>query len=170
MKTRNLKKTSVEINAPQFEEAMARYAEAGKREAAINKDIEANVNRVFAVYEDELAGIAHSKNLAFGIIQAYCINNKSTLFAKRRSMGTLHGVVGFRLGTPKLRTAKGTDWKKVLAELKAKLPDYVRVTEEPARDLLLANRHKENVAPMLMSLGIEIVQDELFYFDTAKAA
>lgn len=170
MKTRNGKKTTIEINTAQFEEAMARYAAAEHREAEINKDIESSVNEMMSGYEDELICIAQSKHLAFDIVQAYCINNKETLFAKRRNIGTLHGIAGFRLGTPRLKTTKGSNWKKVLAELKTRLPAYVRTIEEPAKDLLLADRHKEHVAPVLISLGVEVVQDELFYIEAAKAA
>ena len=170
MKTRNAKKTTLDINPAQFDEAMARYAVAERRENEINRDIEERINETVAGYEDELMCLSETKNLAFGIVQAYCINNKETLFAKRRSIGTVHGIAGFRLGTPRLKTPKGSNWKKVLAELKNKLPDYVRTLEEPAKDQLLADRHKELVAPILISLGIQVVQDELFYIETGKAA
>jgi phage host-nuclease inhibitor protein Gam len=170
MKTRNQKKSAININIAQFEEAMARYAEAEHREAEINISIEAAVNELMTGYEDELTCLAQGKNLAFGIIQAYCINNKESLFANRRSIGTLYGKAGFRLGTPRLKTTKGSTWKKVLDELKTTLPDYVRTTEEPAKDMLLADRHKEHVATRLIALGIEVVQDELFYIEAGKAA
>ena len=170
MTTRNIKATTREITTGQFEEAMARYAAAERREAEINKDIEVGVNELIAEYEDELSSLAHGKNMAFEIVQTYCINNKENLFSKRRSIGTLHGIAGFRLGTPRLKTAKGSDWKKVLAELKEKLPDYVRTTEEPAKDLLLADRHTEKVAPVLIAIGVQVVQDELFYIEAGKAA
>lgn len=54
--------------------------------------------------------------------------------------------------------------------MKTTLPDYVRTTEEPAKDMLLADRHKEHVATRLIDLGIEVVQDELFYIEAGKAA
>jgi hypothetical protein len=54
--------------------------------------------------------------------------------------------------------------------LKEKLPAYIRTVEEPAKDLLLADRLKENVAPILVEIGVQAVQDELFYIETKKAA
>ncbi len=170
MKTRNAKKTGAGITEGQFEEAMERYASAGRREAEINKSIEEEVNDVLQKYEDELTCLSQGKCRAFEIVQNYCTNNKDNLFAKRRSIGTLHAVAGFRLGTPRLKLAKGTNWAKVVAELKSKLPAYVRTIDEPAKDLLLADRQKENVVPVLVSLGIEVVQDELFYIEPKKAA
>ena len=149
---------------------MRRYAEAEKREGEINKSIENEVNELLAAHEDELNCLAQSKQTAFEAVQTYCINNKERLFAKRRSIGTLHGVAGFRLGTPRLKTRRGSNWNTVLMELKTKLPDYVRTTEEPAKDLLLADRNKEQVATVLIELGVEIVQEELFYLEAGKAA
>ncbi len=170
MKTRNAKKEAVEINRAQFEEAMQRYAAAEGRELEINKSIEEEVNELLLKYDDELACLAQGKNRAFETAQTYCVNNKAELFGKRRSIGTLHAIAGFRLGTPRLKTIKGNNWNTALEALKEKLPGYVRTIEEPAKDLLLADRHKESVAPLLISIGVEVVQDELFYIETKKAA
>jgi phage host-nuclease inhibitor protein Gam len=170
MKTRNAKKLITNITVAQFEEAMEKYAEAEQREADINKTIEIEVNEVMDKYEDELSCIARGKNFAFEIVQSYCIANKEQLFNRRRSIGTLHGVAGFRLGTPRLKTLKGSNWNTVLQGLKDKLPCYIRTLEEPAKDLLLADRQSEKVAPLLVELGVQVVQDELFYIETRKAA
>jgi phage host-nuclease inhibitor protein Gam len=159
-----------QITAAAFEEAMQRYAGAERREAEINKSVELEVNELLEKYNDELMCLAQSKTIAFGIVQSYCLANKETLFEKRRSIGTLHGIAGFRLGTPRLKTTKGSNWDKVLNELRTKLPAYVRVTEEPAKDQLLADRNKENVAPLLQQIGVQVVQDELFYIECKRAA
>ncbi|MCF8451531.1 MAG: host-nuclease inhibitor Gam family protein [Taibaiella sp.] len=170
MKTRTIKKVTAGITREQFEEAVSRYAQATNREAAINKEIESEVNEVLEKYEDELLCLAQGKETAYGIAYSYCAANKATLFVKRRSLGTAHGIAGFRLGTPRLKTLKGSNWKTVLKGLKDKLPAYVRTTEEPAKDMLLADRNNAHVAPLLISLGVEVVQDELFYIETNKAA
>ncbi len=170
MKTRNAKNRSINITATEFEEAMKRYAFIEHREAEINKEVETEVNELLEKYQDELGCLAQGKAIAFDKVQAYCISNKETLFGKRRSIGTIDAIAGFRLGTPRLKTAKGANWNKVLMELKEKLPDYIRTVEEPAKDLLLADRHKEHVAPLLVQIGVQVVQDELFYIETKKAA
>lgn len=170
MRTRNAKKPSAPITAAQFETAMANYAAAELREQEINKAVEEEVNDLLDKYKDELACIAQGKAAAFETVQFYCIANKDILFSRRRSIGTPHAIAGFRLGTPRLKIAKENTWNDVLHELKEKLPGYIRTTEEPAKDLLLADRHKEQVAPVLVALGIQVVQDELFYIETKKAA
>ncbi len=165
-----MNKKNKEITPAQFEEAMKRYADAGLRGIEINKAIENEVNEVIARYEVDLQSATQVKNAAFETIKAYCTGNKNMLFSKRRSFGTQHGIVGFRLGTPRIKNSKGTSWKTVLDKLKKKLPQYVRVNEEPAKDLLLADRHKENVAPLLQEIGIQVVQDDLFFIDPKMAA
>lgn len=170
MKTRNAKSYRKNITTERFEEAMQKYARAGAREAEINKSVETEVQNLLHKYETELMCLTQSKNIAFEIVQSYCIENKGELFSRRRSIGTHYGIAGFRLGTPRLKTGKNTDWNKILVQLKEKLPGYVRIAEEPAKHMLLADRHKEEVAPVLVELGIQIVQDELFYIETRKAA
>lgn len=168
MKTKERK--ALMVTQVQFEEAMQRYAAAERREAEIGKMIELEVNEVLGKYEDELLCLSQGKQIAFCIARSYCDSNKTELFSRRRSVGTMHGIAGFRLGTPALRLQKGANWNKVLEALKEKLPEYVRITEEPAKSMLLADRNTEKVAPVLMELGLQVVQEDLFYIETGKAA
>ena len=170
MKTRTAGETKTGLTTAEFETAMAIYGDAEQREAQIHKDIECEVSELLEKYADELAALGQSKAAAFEMAQAYCMENKQALFFKRRSIGTLSGIAGFRLGNPRLKTLKGSNWNNVLEAIKEKLPGYVRVTEEPAKDMLLADRHKENVAPLLLEIGVQVVQDELFYIEAKKAA
>lgn len=103
------------------------------------------------------------------VVQTYCREQKEILFARRRSMGTIYGTLGFRMGMPKLKTVRGTNWDIVLQQLKAKLPTYVRTIEEPAKDMLLADRNKEQVGPLLRDLGLQIVQEETFFIELKKS-
>lgn len=170
MRTKNAQAPKTTITAAQFEDAIARYAAAELHEAEINRQLEAEVNEIMEKYGDELGCIGQAKQAAYDIAHMYCAVNKETLFGKRRSIGTPDGVAGFRLSTPRLCTVKGNTWQKVVEKLKEKLPGYVRITYEPAKDMLLADRYKEHVAPMLAELGVRIVQEELFYIESRKAA
>lgn len=164
------KKAAEGITPAQFEEAMMRYYAAGLRGIEINKAIEAEINEVLEKHEHDLQAAMQSKDAAYQVVQAYCQTNKSRLFGKRRSVATQWGIAGFRLGTPRLKIAKGTNWTSVISKLKEALPNYIRTVEEPAKDLLLQHRNKQEVAGTLLDMGIEIVQDELFYIDAKQAA
>lgn len=170
MKTRNPMKQTIYVSQRQFEEAMARYAVAERREAELCLCRDTDLKEVMDKYEDEMLCLSQIKNAAFDTAHAYCLNNKEQLFGKRRTIGALHGIAGFRLGSPRLKPVKGADWNNILIQLKTKLPDYVRTAVEPAKDQLLADRHKEAVAPKLREIGLQVVQDELFYIETKKAA
>jgi phage host-nuclease inhibitor protein Gam len=159
-----------EITPAQFEEAMHRYAAAGLRGLEITKAVEAEVNEVLAKYTQDLACVQQGRERAYDTIKAYCTLHKKKLFGKRRSIGTAYGTVGYRLGTPRLKAREGQNWTTVLGKLKEQLPGYVRTTEEPAKDLLLADRHKAEVAPLLQEIGVQVEQEELFYIDIKTAA
>ena len=77
----------------------------------------------------------------------------------------MHGRVGFRLCTPKLKTLPKWRWEDVLDKAKTILPDYVRVKEELNKEGLLDARHEENVAPYLNVIGVFVDQDEKFYVE-----
>lgn len=170
MKTKKQPPVPVTLTPAQFEEALARYAAAGLRGLEINKAIEAEIAEIVAKYENDLMLAEQSKVAAYQLVKDYCQNNKQALFGKRRSIGTPYGTIGYRLGTPMLKTGKGKEWKNILGNLKEKLPGYIRIFEEPAKDMLLADRHSEAVAPLLSEIGIEVVQEDLFYIEPQKAA
>jgi phage host-nuclease inhibitor protein Gam len=83
-------------------------------------------------------------------------------------MEMVHGVIGFRTGTPKLKTLKGFTWGAVTNLLKEFLPSYVRVSEEPAKDRLLADREVPETASLFPKVGIFVDQDETFYVEPKK--
>ena len=149
-----------------FNDAMQLYASADAKQCVILAKLDEEIAKLRRKYEDELATLKEEKEKQFETIQVYCVENP-TLFEKRKSFETLHGIVGFRTGTPKLKNLKGYTWASVTNLLKEFLPDFVRTTEEPAKDLLLAKR--DELAPeMLKKVGVEVVQDETFYIDLKK--
>lgn len=79
-----------------------------------------------------------------------------------------HGVIGFRTGTPKLKTLKGFTWASALQLVKEFLPGYIRQTEEIAKDKLLADRDTEEMAPQMAKCGIQVSQDETFYVEPKR--
>lgn len=167
--TKRISKTILEsISLPQYEDALQSYTSSHKRELVLLSRIEAEIIRIRSKYADELRYCAEKKKSTFEVIQTYCLEKKEILFCKRRSYKTPYGTIGFRLGTPKLKTMRGHTWETVLQQLKEKLPAYIRNTEEPAKDMLLADRYKEHVAACLQELGLQIVQDEIFFFDMKK--
>lgn len=167
-KTREKKTVYNGVKQEEMELAFADYARADARIQKINATMDIEMTRIREKYQDELGKLAETKDNAFDIMQAYAMENRDELFSKRKSLETTHGTMGFRTGTPKLKTLKGFTWASVLNLLKEFLPGYVRVAEEPAKDRLLADRDLEDVAELLPKVGITVVQDETFYVEPKK--
>jgi phage host-nuclease inhibitor protein Gam len=89
------------------------------------------------------------------------------LFLDKKSLEMTHGVIGFRTGTPKLKTLAKRTWDIVLDTLKAagKL-QWVRTKEEVNKEKILSDFAQNLVTPEeLKPLGVAVVQDEAFYVE-----
>lgn len=153
------------ITQEEMEARFAEYALADAKLQKINATMDARFTAIREEYADEIARLQEQKDTAFEIMQAFAVENKERLFSKRKSMESAHGTLGFRTGTPKLKTLKGFTWNAVTNMLKEFLPGYVRTEEAPMKDKLLADRDNEEVAALFAKVGIEVVQEETFYVE-----
>jgi phage host-nuclease inhibitor protein Gam len=128
----------------------------------INAGIELQIHKIREKSKEELAELNNELNNAFETLQAYALQNPS-LFTKKKNVVLLHGVIGFRTSTPKLKTLKGFTWASVINLVKEFLPDYIRTSEEVAKDRLLADR--AFASDHYAQVGIYVDQDETFYAD-----
>ena len=167
-KKREKKTVYTGITSEQMEQAFADYAKADARQQKITADMDVAMTKIREKWQDELTRLAETKDNAFDILQAYALENRDELFSKRKSLETTHGTLGFRTGTPTLKTRKGFTWASVLEMLKEFLPNYVRTKEEPAKDKLLADREDEEVAALFPKVGVVVVQDETFFVEPKK--
>jgi len=156
------------ITNDEMETAMAEYAAADAEIAKINAAMDLKFTEIRERYANRLSTLAEKKEKAFDVVQAFAEENKNTLFVKKKSYETSHGVIGFRIGTPKLKTLRGFTWGAVLNLLKEFLPSYVRVIEEPAKDKLLADRDNPEIAAIFPRVGIYVDQDETFFIELKK--
>lgn len=166
--TRQKKVLVSDVTNERMEAAMADFARADARMQKINATMDVEMTKIREKYQDELAKLTAEKEEAFDILQTFAVEQRETLFTKKKSLETIHGTIGFRTGTPKLKTLKGFTWPAVTNLLKEFLPDYVRTVDEPAKDKLLADRDTENVTENLRKVGLSVVQDETFYVEPKK--
>ena len=178
-KKREKKTVYTGITSEQMEQAFADYAKADARQQKITAEMDIQMAKIREKWQDELAKLAETKDNAFDILQAYAMENREELFSKKKSLETTHGILGFRTGTPKLKTLKGFTWASVLNLLKEFLPGYVRTIEEPAKDKLLADRDTRYyegaddtvgvpMAEQMAKCGIMVTQDETFFVEPKK--
>jgi len=164
------------------EDAFAMYAKADASVQKIKAEIELKCAQIRERFQDKLTALEAEKETAFDTLQSFATENQAALFAKKKSFDMTHGVIGFRTGTPKLKTLKGFTWASALNLVREFLPQYIRKTEEVAKDKLLADRDMELVPlqhaagddltePMSAAMarcGIQVVQDETFYVEPKK--
>jgi phage host-nuclease inhibitor protein Gam len=163
------KKTIIRGVSPEaMEQAFGEYAAADARLEKIKATIDVQVTAIRERYADEMNRLSAVKEANFEVLQAYATEHKDELFVKKKSVESIHGTMGFRTGTPKLKTLKGFTWGAVTQLLKEFLPAYVRVSVEPAKDLLLINRDTEEVREVMPRVGITVVQDETFFVEPKK--
>ena len=183
MTTRKKKTLITGVSRESADQAFAAYAKA---DAGINKiqaEIELQCAKVREKFQDRLVALTTERDGAFDILQAFATENQAELFSKKKSLDMTHGTIGFRTGTPKLKTLKGFTWASALELAKRFLPmNYMRQTWEIAKDKLLADRDLEEVAcydeskdPRLCTMreameacGIQVVQDETFFVEPKK--
>lgn len=156
------------VSKEQMENAFSQYATADAQIAKINASIDVQVTAIREKHSEKIAKLQETKEENFDILQAFALENKDELFVKKKSLDSVHGTIGFRTGTPKLKTLKGFTWASVTNMLKEFLPDYIRVAEEPAKDKLLADRDKEEVTALYSKVGIAVTQDETFFVEPKK--
>lgn len=166
-----IKKTIITgVTREQMEEAFGQYALADAEVQSITASMDQQFVAIREQHADRLAMLEEQKSKALEVMQVFATENREELFSKRKSMETAHGVIGFRTGTPKLKTKKGFTWAAVLELLRKFGKDYIRATEEIAKDKLLADRDSDECQQLMDDCGIMVAQDETFYVEPKKEA
>ena len=180
MATRKKKVIITGVSREAADEAFATYTKSDAQVQKINADIELQCAKIREKYADKLATLTEERDKAFDTLQAFATENQAELFAKKKSLDMAHGTIGFRTGTPKLKTLKGFTWASALNLVKSFLPGYIRQTEEIAKDKLLADREScvqepgnpldpgKSMYEQMAKCGIQVVQDEAFYVEPKK--
>ena len=186
---RKKKTIIVGVTREKADDAFASYAKSDAQIQKINAEIDLQCAKIREKYADRLSVLTIERDASFDILQSFATEHQDELFQKKKSLDMSHGTIGFRTGTPKLKTLKGFTWASALQLVKRFLPSYVRQTEEIAKDKLLADRDIEleplplhdlspaevsssagvrSMRSVLSECGIEVVQDETFYVEAKK--
>lgn len=169
MATKRTKKTVISgVSREQYEQAFADFAMADAKAQSLTAKMDQEMTKIREKYTDQLAELNETKDRSFEVMQTYATENKDTLFSKKKSLESAHGIIGFRTGNPKLKNLKGYTWASVTNLAKEFLPEYIRTTEELAKDKLLADREVPEVAELFPKIGVIVVQDESFYVEPKK--
>lgn len=156
------------VTREQMEEAFGQYATADAEVQSINAEMDRQFVAIREQHAERLAELEQQKAASFETMQVFATENREELFSKRRSIETTHGIIGFRIGMPKVKPKKNFTWAAVLELLREFGRDYIRTVEEPARDKLLADRDTEECRLVMERCGVLVAQDETFFVEPKK--
>ena len=106
-KTREKKVVVSGLTREEFEESFAKFADADARLQQMTAKMDVEITRIREKYQEQINVLNDLKEESFEKMQVWATENKDELFSKKKSLETIHGVVGFRTGTPKLKLLKG---------------------------------------------------------------
>ena len=155
-----------------LEMVMGEYAAAVIEASALKAELE---KRTLEVREEYAARFAMLDEIAAGLLadmEAWAAGHPAE-FAKRKSLELMHGVIGFRTGTPRVALPRKADEEELAATLEAAgLGDFVRRRIELDRQRILAavaDPAEDNKAEaVLATYGIRVRQSERFFAEVRE--
>lgn len=152
-----------DITRHQAETLLFELAQAESRKKELSGEIEQKIQKI----RDSYAGKLDPLNIAIEDrqkqLQFFAEKNKDEMFSKKKSIDLIHGIIGFRMGTPKLKTKKGFTWAAVLEMCRTKAPEFIRTKEELNKELMLASREDEKIFAKIDEVGALVDPDETFF-------
>jgi len=118
-------------------------------------------------YEVSLAALSRQLEEKSTLLEMWAGDNRAEFPKGRKSIDLVHGTVGYRTGTPKLKTLARKTWEAILATIKGVgLNGYVRVKEEVDKEAILADFAQGLMTEeTLKPLGVKVAQDETFFVE-----
>lgn len=167
-KTR-FKKTLVKgIISPQdAEAAFAELAKSDARLQQITAQMDLQISKIREKNQDEMSELNEVIEDKKEYLSVYASQHPE-LFAKAKSIEMVHGKIGFRTGTPKLKNLKGFTWASVLNLVKEYMPQFVRTKDELDKESLIAERDNPEVSEKFKKIGVCVDQDETFFAEPKK--
>ena len=155
---------------PTKDQAMKRmqdYVIAFNSLKKIEANMEAEIQQVRENYQLRIAD--HKKVIVecFDSIQRYAEDKKEEEFSRRKSQDWTHGVIGFRIGTPRVKFDRGFAKKALELVRELGLP-FTRTKEELDKDKIISSREDHEVMGKLKKCGINVIQDEAFFIEVKE--
>lgn len=133
-------------------------------QALVTDELNGELLVVRARYETRLTELGNEIEAKLPLAEAWLSKN-THLLGNGKSLEMIHGRIGYRTGTPKLKTIKGWKWETVLTWLTNHgLGKYMRVTPEVNKEAIIADRETLQDDGLAL-MGVKIVQDEVFYLE-----
>ena len=173
MKTNRIKLPAAELTTREDAElAMNELSRLVAAQRKVTSDRDAAVAEIDKRVAPELSAITEQIQARTEGLRAWAITNPDQFPKGRKSIEMLSGVLGFRLGTPKVGLiSRAFTWEKVLGLLESVSVwrNFVRIKREVDKEALLACHanapDKAEWEAEARRFGVRITQEETFYAD-----
>ncbi len=161
------------LTPPTYKEAQAIVGEYAKLDAKLIEKqalLDQKITTLREEAADELNELKGAKKELLTNIQLFAETNREKYFSKKKSLDMQHGEIGFRIGTPKLTgiPRKGEKLDKLVDYLRQYMPDFLRIKTEINKELIIADREKEETQTHLKVQGLKITRSETFFIELKK--
>jgi len=154
------------LTRAQVEKLVGQIADLMNEERQINAETDARIIEIKQSVEKRLNTVQERLKEKLAVAQLWAETNPQE-FGNRKSIDLQHGRIGFRTGTPKLKTAPRLTWAKVLERIKNSVDyaaSYIRTKEDVNKDKILDDREKLGKDGLNL-IGVRVVQEESFFVD-----
>ncbi|HMO62226.1 MAG TPA: host-nuclease inhibitor Gam family protein [Ferruginibacter sp.] len=162
---REKKKVIANVSREDAEQAMSSFAAAANEVSSIEAKMNQELQEVRERYQDKLNKYNDIKDEQVQVLEVYAYEQKDN-WGKRKSMDMLHGTIGFRTGTPKVKFDKGFNSKSVTAILQEQFPEFVRTVVDMDKEKLIASREDDGFDTICKKAHIQVVQEETFFVES----
>lgn len=150
-----------------MERAVGEYAAAANRRDSLAAELENALTAVRAKFEGRIDACVQAME-AQGIALRDWAERNPGEFGKLKSIATVHGTIGWRIGQPQLKPALKWTWDRVKERLetlgKEVRERYLRVKTEINKEALLADRESVD----LSAFGVRVIQEEVFFVEPKR--
>jgi phage host-nuclease inhibitor protein Gam len=129
--------------------------------------LDAEITTIRTKYEDTISVLGKRIEEQAVLLESWAASNPEEFPKDRKSLEMVHGIIGFRTGTPKLKTIARKTWDAVKDTLQTMWPGfYIRVKEEVNKEAILSDFAQGNITEaQLRSIGVTVVQEESFFVE-----
>jgi len=150
----------------QMEELVGRIAELELLREDMDVEMNRQIQQTREIFQPKITNADTEIARLIGIAKTWSENNVEE-FGPRKSIEMVHAVVGFRTGTPKLKTLTKWTWDRVKAAILVRGLDYIRTKEEVDKEQILSDREQFGAAG-LSAIGLKVVQEESFFVEPKR--
>lgn len=172
MKNRIKRTAGKEFTREQIEQLVTNIAEAKNAQRMLQAHADASKLAIDDAISGEMAFNEDAIIAQTVVIQNWAEAHPEEFGPGRKSIDFTSGTIGFRTGTPKLKTILKVKWDQVLETLRGLTwgGAYIRVKEEINKEQIIADV-TARVLPEadLRKAGAQVVQEETFFVEPKLA-